>query len=108
MKKLIVAMLFMLASMALHAGYNANTSSEIKHVAIYTEGDYIYFSLKNPPEHPVCKNTHFVIDGSVSYERRQMLLSRLLMAYASKEVVNIGYDGEGNCAHGYVRVYRVG
>ncbi len=38
-----------------------------------------------------------------------MLFSRLMMAYASKETVNIGYDAEkGSCIHGYMRVHRAG
>jgi hypothetical protein len=79
-------------------------------VYVYTDGDYIYLRLKNPPAQELgCKANYFVIAEDVPYERRQMLLSRALMAYASKETVNIGFDNTGdNCVHGYVRVHRVG
>jgi len=91
------------------AHYNANISGVLAGVYVYTNGDYIYLKLKNQPtEHPSCKPTYFVIDGSVPYERRQMLLSRLLTAYATKEKVNLGYDKEGDCANGYIRVHKAG
>lgn len=78
-------------------------------VYVYTAGDYIYFRLTNQPaSHPGCDPTYFVISENVPESRRQMLLSRLLSAYAMKENVNIGYDSKGDCAHGYIRVHRAG
>lgn len=91
------------------ADYNANMSGELAHVAVYTDGDYIYLTLKNQPKsHLGCDPSYFVIPESVPADRRKMLLSRLLSAYAMKETVNIGYDNKGDCVHGYIRVHRVG
>ncbi len=90
------------------AAYNANHSSVITGVFVYTDTDDIYITLKNKPE-AKCNNTYFVISSSVPEVRRQMLLSRLLLAFASKETTNIGFDAqEGACVSGYVRVHRVG
>ena len=101
--------LFLLISSYAWSGYDANMKGMVKHTAVYTSGDYIYFTLENQPSsHPGCNPAYFVISESVPYERRQMLLSRLLMAYASKENVNIGYDSQGGCTHGYITVHRVG
>lgn len=105
----IVMLLLSLFSMPLLAAYNANMQGEIQGVYVYTDADYIYIKLKNQPtSHPSCQPSFFVIPASVPYERRQMLLSRLLTAYASKETVNIGYDATGNCANSYIQVHRVG
>jgi hypothetical protein len=91
------------------AVYNANLSGVLAFVSIYADGDYIYLALNNQPtSHPGCNPAYFVIDGAVPLERRQMMLARLLTSYATKEVVNIGYDNVGDCVHGYIRVHRVG
>jgi hypothetical protein len=88
---------------------NANMKDVIRDVMIYTGGDYIYFGLENQPSTPLhVSQTIFVISETVPAERRSMVLSRLLTAYASKENVNIGYDAQGDCVHGYIRVHRVG
>lgn len=105
----ILILLGLLISFTSQAAYNANMQGEVKGVYVYTDADHIYIVLKNQPtSHPVCKPNYFVIPASVPAERRQMLLSRLLTAYASKEVVNIGYDATGNCANTYIQVHRVG
>lgn len=91
------------------AVYNANMRGVLKGVFVYTHGDYIYFHLENQPaSHEGCDASYFVIPSEVPSERRQMLLSRLMTAYATKENLNIGYDNKGACAHGYIRVHRVG
>jgi len=109
MKKSALMLAILLISYTTFAAYNSNMSGVIKNIMVYTDGDYIYLRLMNQPiSHPTCNPQFFVIDGSISIDRRQMLLSRLMMAYASKENVNIGYDGTGSCANGYIRVHRVG
>ena len=91
------------------AAFNANMQGTPDTVIVYTDGDYIYFSLTNQPtSHPQCNPAFFVIHGTIPLERRQMLLSRLLMAKSSDEVITIGYDSLGDCADGYIRVHRVG
>lgn len=108
MKKLFCYMLFF-SSFSSWSDYNANMKGVIRTLAVYADADYIYLQLENQPdEHPTCNPVYFVIHESVQESRRQMLLSRLSMAYASKEEVNIGFDSQGNCAHGYIRVHRAG
>ncbi|WP_104401524.1 hypothetical protein [Vibrio penaeicida] len=103
------SVLLIFASGTAFANYNSNMTGVLKGVFVYTDGDYIYLTLENQPKsHPTCKPNYFVIPDTVPSDRRQMLLSRLLTAYASKETVNIGFDARGDCAHGYIRVHRVG
>ena len=91
------------------AAYNSNISGVLQGVYVYSDGDYIYFRFEDQPSsHPGCNPTYFVIHGSVPENRRNAMLSRLLTAYAMKESVNIGYDAQGDCSNGYIRVHRVG
>lgn len=91
------------------AKYNDNLQGTLTGVYVYTDGDYIYFTLNNQPtSHPKCKSNYFVIPSTVPQNRREMLLSRLLTAYSMKERVNIGYDNSVECANGYIKVHRVG
>ncbi len=91
------------------AGYNANMTGTIKGIYTYAQSDAIYMKLQNQPtSHPGCNPAYFVIDKSVPESRRQMMFSRFLAAFVAKETVNIGYDKEGGCADGYIRVYRAG
>ena len=104
----IVSVLLLFTFQA-HAQYNDNMRGVLSDVMVYTDGGYIYFRLKNQPvSHPYCNPDYFVISEKVPYKRREMLLSRLLTAYRMEENVNIGYDSEGDCVHGYMRVHRVG
>lgn len=108
-KNIIIGAFIMCTTIPSHAVYNDNLKGIIKHVGVYTDGDYIYITLENQPTaHSACKPNHFVITEEVPSERRAMILSRLLTAYAMKETVNIGYDSNGDCAHGYIRVHEVG
>lgn len=49
-----------------------------------------------------------VIEANIDNEARQLVFSRLLMAYASGERVNIGYDSKDECSGARIKVYRVG
>lgn len=105
----IVALSLVAAVPPAHAVYNANMSGVLEFVAAYADGDYIYLRLVNQPAtHSGCNPTYFVITEEVPLERRKMLFARLMMAYAMGASVNIGYDSTGDCAHGYIRVHRVG
>lgn len=112
MKKLYITTIIILLSLYTSkscAKYNDNMKGIPTKVAVYTDGDYIYFTLNNQPtSHPKCRSNYFVIPSSVPQNRREMLLSRLLTAYAMKEKVNIGYDNSVECADGYIKVHRVG
>ncbi|MCL1127810.1 hypothetical protein [Shewanella surugensis] len=60
------------------------------------------------PEHPSCNDSFFAVDGTLPAERRQQILARLLTAFATGKKTNIGFDAKGGCAHGYIRIHRVG
>lgn len=91
------------------ADYNANMDGVVTHVLVYSEGDQIYFRLDNQlTSHPACDASLFSIDASTPADRRKMMLARLLLAKATKEPMNVGYDATGNCSHGRIRVHRVG
>jgi hypothetical protein len=108
MKPLILAITLCISTLA-YGSYNNNYVGVIHGVYTYTDGDYIYIQLENQPQsHPGCKPNFFVIADDVPYERRQVLLSRLLLNYATGKPINLGYDDKGDCAHGYIRVHRVG
>ena len=109
MRATIALILLVLVSVPAIAAYNANMEGKLTLVAVYADGDYIYLRLDNQPtSHPQCNPSYFVIHETVPLDRRQMMLSRLMMAYAAGETVNLGYDGTGDCAHGYMRVHRAG
>lgn len=104
---LIVA-LIMSVSMPIRATYNDNMSGEVTHVMTYTSG-LILFRLKNQPgSHPSCTATYFAIATDTPEAAAQRMYSRLLVAYASKQPVNIGFDNLASCGNNYIRVYRVG
>lgn len=92
-----------------YAEYNANIKGVVTHVLTYTDSSRIYFRLDNQPtSHPGCETNYFSVDSSVLPDVRAQLLSRLLTAYATKEITNIGFDDLGNCSHSKIRVHRVG
>ena len=89
--------------------YNANMVGVVTEVLTYTNNDQILFRLDNQPSsHPLCLTDFFVIDPTIPTDRRNRILSRLLLAYALGKPVNVGYDKDGDCAQGRIRVHRVG
>jgi len=87
--------------------YTANVSVNITSVIIYTDQSTILFTATPMPNPSGCNPSYFIVPDTISAENRQMILSRLLVSYSTKESVNIGFDGVG-CPGGHVRVYRVG
>ena len=105
----IIAMFILTCATPSHAVYNDNIIGVLKLVSVYADSDNIYLALENQPTtHPTCNPGYFVISKTVPQERRNMLLTRLLSAYHSKENVKIGFDNAADCANGYMRVHRVG
>ena len=103
---LLVALLFCAPS---NAGYDANISGVVTSVLTYTYDGRIFIRLENQPQsHPQCMTDFFSVDASVPDSARSQLLARLLVAYTNGEPVNIGYDSQGDCSHGRIRVYRIG
>lgn len=107
-RKLLLAAAAAMIPVVASATYNANGAFVVSGVATYTETDSIYVYVVSPPAHSACNNSFFVIPGATPLERRQALLARLLLAKATGEAVNFGYDATGDCAEGYIRVHRVG
>jgi hypothetical protein len=107
-RKLLIATLAAFVPAAAFAVYNANGGFIITGVLTYTETDSIYIQVSAPPAHSGCSNTFFVIPSTTLVDRRKILLARLLLAKATNEALNIGYDATGDCADGYIRVHRLG
>lgn len=105
--KIIAAMAVGSSSASAQNNYNANISVRITSVIIYTNDTDILFTATPMPSPLNCNPSYFVVPNTISAENRQMILSRLLVSYSSKEQVNIGFD-DLTCPDGHVRVYRVG
>jgi hypothetical protein len=91
------------------AVYNANMTGVVTDVLLYTDAHQVLFRLNNQPAaHPLCTPTYFAVGSDVDPTRRKVLLARLLLAKATGEQINIGYDKDGLCANGYIRAHRVG
>lgn len=86
------------------AEYNSNISGVITNVLTYDDGHFL-LTLSAMPAGP-CAN-YFVVPGDIPVDGRQMLLSRALVAKASGESINIGYDNKA-CVNGWYRVHRIG
>lgn len=86
------------------AEYNSNIVGVITNVLTYDSGHFL-FTLSAMPAGP-CAN-YFVVPGDIPVDGRQMLLSRALVAKASGESINIGYDNK-SCVNGWYRVHRIG
>ncbi len=101
---------FLVLSFPVFAGYDANITGKVTQVLTYTTHDSILIRLDNQPAtHPVCKTDFFELDESIPAERRGIIMSRLLLARANGETLNIGFDKSGGCGkQGRIRVYRVG
>lgn len=93
-----------------YAGYNANFSGKVTAVLTYPGSTRVLIRVEGQPKtHPQCTNFDYLtIPADISNESRQLVMSRLLLAFASGQTVNIGYDKEGGCVSGRIRVHRVG
>lgn len=104
----VIILVLLCFSLPSTADYNANHASEIAGIFVYTSSDDIYVQLKDKPD-TGCKNNYFIIPNDIPEARRANLLSRLMLAYATKDKINIGYDStDANCINGYVRIHRIG
>lgn len=109
MKRFLVCIACATSLLATPAGavYNSNLTGTVVMVLTY-DAPFILFQLDNQPSHPSCNASLFAIGADVDSKQADRMYARLLLAYASGKPVNIGYDGTGNCAVGYIRVHRVG
>jgi hypothetical protein len=91
------------------AGYNANMTGVVTEVLTYLDSTMILFRLDNQPTtHPLCNPVYFAVNVATDSEVRKQVLARLLVAKATGESVNIGYDNAADCSHSYIRAWRVG
>lgn len=104
----VTAMIAAAAPIAAHATYNANINDVISNVRVYDDGLVLLRVQNQPTTHPACNPNYFAIDNTLDPDIRAMLLSRALIAKSSGEITNIGYDGLGSCARGYMRVHQIG
>ena len=105
----VVLFLVTISPAPARAEYNANMTGVVRYVAVYADGDYLYFRLENQPtSHPVCNPAYFVVSQDIPQNRRNQMLAALLAARYSGEPINIGYDNSIECMHGYIRVHEVG
>jgi hypothetical protein len=106
---LIGIVCLMVAPSKSYAVYNANMQGLVDSVSLYTDGDYIYVRLVNQPtSHPTCNPSLFVISQDIPENRRNQMFARLMAAKVAGEQINIGFDNAADCAHGYIRLHRVG
>jgi hypothetical protein len=114
MKQYLLVVLIALFAPASYAKYTANFQGVITHVLTYPGSTLILIRVSNmPTSHPKCTNLDYMaIDPAISSESRQLVMSRILTAYSTKETVNIGYDKDSNsdsCVSGdRLRIHRVG
>jgi hypothetical protein len=87
--------------------YNANTSATITAINTYAGINQILFAISSLPNNP-CSSPYLELSASLTDTNRQILLSRLLTAYTTKEIINIGYDSVTCGPNGYVWVARIG
>jgi hypothetical protein len=93
------------------AVYNANIDVVVSNVLTYDTPQILFQANPMPPQPAGCTGGfayYFVIDAALPADIRAQLLSRLLIARTNKETVNIGYDSQGNCINGGIRVHRIG
>lgn len=92
------------------AVYDSNISGKIVHLITYDNSNLILIQLENQStlSGHNCSYVFFAIDPTTTEGRLDRMYSRAMLAFGSGTPINIGYDGNGNCANGYIRVHRVG
>lgn len=106
---IVLAFVMVSASPAVAANqYTDNMTSRVTEVITYAYDSAILFRVENMPKIPGCKGNYLMIPNDAAMDSRHQILSRLLIAYSSKEAVNIGYDGVTCMSSGDIMVYRVG
>ncbi len=91
-----------------NAGYDANVSGVIQGLYSYSGGLVLFSLSTQPSSHPTCNRALFALATDLSEAAANRMYSRLLTAYTTKQAINIGYDSQGDCGNGYIRVHRVG
>lgn len=109
MKYLIMFLCFNFTPFA-WGNYDKNFTGKITHVLTYTHSDELLIKVEGQPSsHPICNQFDYMaIDTSIPNARRQIILSRILLAYTTGKPVNIGYDSKDECVGSRLKIYRVG
>lgn len=110
MRNLFLFLVLSSLSVLSYANYDANFQGEVTEVLTYADSDNVLIRVSGrPTSHPICTRfDYIVIDGSIPEARRQAMLSRVLLAYSTGEVINIGYDSKDECIGSRIKVYRIG
>ncbi|TVZ37142.1 hypothetical protein P886_1483 [Alteromonadaceae bacterium 2753L.S.0a.02] len=108
--KNMLAAAFVFYSAQASADYDNNFRGKVLDVLTYPYSKNILIRVEGQPNsHPLCTRfDYMVIDGAIDSEARQLVYTRLLLAFARGENVNIGYDSKDECVGSRVKVYRVG
>jgi len=97
------------SSYSAFANYDTNLSGVADGVYTYPSGVLLIHLTNQPTSHPSCNPTYFAIDpATLDANAMSRMYARLLTSYAIKEPINIGYDSQGDCAAGYIHVWRIG
>ncbi|MEM9287309.1 MAG: hypothetical protein AAGA36_03140 [Pseudomonadota bacterium] len=82
-----------------HAAWRGVTG-KISGITTYNNRDIVLVSLQNQPTGPApsdCAISAFAIDGNVTAERRQQMLSLLLSAQMAGRDIGITWEDAGSC-----------
>ena len=89
--------------------YDTNLLGVVTEVLAYTDHNIILVRLDNQPSsHPTCNPSYFALEHTADTTRVDRIYARLLLALSSGQPTKIGYDSQGNCANGWIRMHRVG
>ena len=106
--RILVGVIFLITSVSVFSGYDKNIEGEITHIYTYPSG-LVLFKLSNQPSsHPGCNPVYFAIASDVAESAADRMYSRLLTLHTTKIKAYIGFDSQGNCGNGYIRVHNVG
>ncbi len=118
MRYVATALLVFASSMAAigqaQAGWTEVTGKVLM-VTSYDHTSTVLVTLENQPTGPLptgCRIDAFAIDGALSADRRQQMLSMLLSAQMANRNVDVSWDNAGNCVaystgNNFVRLVRI-
>jgi hypothetical protein len=104
----LILMVAAIGPASAQTSYNANVKGRIDQLITYVGDSTILFTIDPMPATPQCGGRYFRIQGNLPLDQRQQLFSRLVAAYTSREVVNIGYDSQTCSPEDFIQTFRVG
>jgi len=107
MRVIICSVLLLLSHIA-SAGYDNNIEGDIVGIYTYPTGTVLFDLGNQPTSHPSCNPRYFAIAKDVSEAAANRMYSRLLTLHTTKTKAYIGYDSQGGCGDGYIRVHNIG